>query len=156
MKSKGSSGYSPPGAADVQPQAHAPSHAVGGSDPVTATAIGAADITLFMVAAALTNATGNTAITFPTGCRIYSPTLTYSGSASTRIPYIPTAGHVAGDLLNLTLVFPATAGIVSQLRNNDVAGTIIDTSNALSDTTRTVFLPLKFTAAGAWELMASS
>lgn len=41
MRTTGSTGYTPPSAGSAPPAAHAASHADGGSDPVTAEAIGA-------------------------------------------------------------------------------------------------------------------
>lgn len=72
---------------------------------------------------ATANSTGNSTIT-PTG----SPQIqivTVTGSARTSVFILAVAGQVAGNILKLRFVQPATAAIVEQVRNATVGGTLL-------------------------------
>jgi hypothetical protein len=71
-----------------------------------------------------TNNSGNTVITPITPNETDSVTIT--GAASTRIFAISDTGQVNGNKLDLLFTLPATAGIIIQIRDNTVGGTLIN------------------------------
>lgn len=130
MKSRGSSGYTPPGASDVQPQAHALSHAVGGTDPVTPAAIGAAaaaDVAVIFARTASSNASGDTTLSIAATTRNHTEIITFSGAPRTSKIILPVANRISGDIVRGRLINTGVTGVVQEIRNASASGTVLYT-----------------------------
>jgi hypothetical protein len=74
-----------------------------------------------------TNSTGNTTITIPAGCEIYTVYGTFTGAAGTRIIILDTTNAVAAAEIRFVAILPTTAAIVLDVRNATAGGTQVDT-----------------------------
>lgn len=76
---------------------------------------------------AFSNASGNTTITLPVGCKVYTVYGTFTGAAGTRIIILDTTNAQAGAVVSLVANLPSTPGIVIEVRNATAGGALIDT-----------------------------
>lgn len=93
------------------------------------------------------NSTGNSEISPTSGDHIED--IAFSGAASTRVAFVDTNNRASGDRCTILATFPATAGIVVQIRNGSPTGTVLYTYTSDGSGNSAAF-ELYF-ANGAWQ-----
>lgn len=109
----------------------------------------AADTSLLGAATAATNASGDTALALGAGQFVLAAAVTFTGTAGTRTVSLGAANAQPGALIALRLIFPATSGIICQVRDATSGGTLLATIT--SDGTAGTVGALFTRGASAWQ-----